>query len=79
MAQRLKLGSMWQDHDLVFATDIGTPLHPSNVNRQLVRLMGKAGVTRIPFHGLRHTYATLLLVNGVHPKIASERLGQAGH
>ena len=78
MEQRLKRGPEWQDHDLVFATETGAPLHPSNVNRHLVALMAKAGVTRIPFHGLRHTHATLLMMNGVDPKVASERLGHAG-
>jgi integrase len=34
-------------------------------------------VPRIPFHGLRHTHATLLMKAGVHPKVASERLGHA--
>ncbi len=32
---------------------------------------------RIPFHGLRHTHATLLMKQGIHPKVASERLGHA--
>src|SRR5690625_2025399 len=41
----------------------------------LNRTIKKAGVKKITFHGLRHTHATLLLADGVHPKIVQERLG----
>jgi integrase len=75
--QRLRMGPLWQDHDQVFATELGTPLQPSNVDRRFRALLTKAGVPRIPFHGLRHTHATLLMKHGVHPKVASERLGHA--
>jgi integrase len=76
--QRLKMGEMWQDTGLLFTTETGTHLYPSNVNRYTKALMAKAGVQRIPFHGLRHTHATLLMKHGVQPKVASERLGHAG-
>ncbi len=41
------------------------------------RLVAASGLTRIRLHDLRHTYATLALKAGVHPKIVSERLGHA--
>ena len=75
--RRLALGTSWQDHDLVFASEIGTPLDHNNVYHRFVALVKKAGVPRIPFHGLRHTHATLLMKHGVHPKVASERLDHA--
>lgn len=37
----------------------------------------KAGLTGIRFHDLRHTHATLMLKQGIHPKIVQERLGHA--
>jgi len=37
----------------------------------------KAGLPRVRFHDLRHAHATLMLQQGVHPKIVSERLGHA--
>ncbi len=40
-------------------------------------LLGKAGLPRIPFHNLRHTCATLLLSQRVHPKLVQELLGRA--
>lgn len=77
---RLLLGPAWSDeHDLVFVTSIGTPLQPSNIRRALHQILNKAGLrNNIRFHDLRHAHATLLLQEGVHPKVVSERLGHAG-
>jgi integrase len=47
------------------------------VTKMFARLVTAAKVRPITFHGLRHTHATDLLRAGVHPKIASERLGHA--
>lgn len=74
---RLALGELWHDHDLVFCTAEGKPIHPSNVDRSYVRLVRRAGVPRIRFHDLRHTHATWLLAAGQPVKVVSERLGHA--
>jgi len=76
-AHRRACGGAWRDHDLVFASAVGTPLDANTVSRRFVKLAAAAGVPRIPYHGLRHTHATLLMKAGVHPKVASERLGHA--
>ena len=76
-AHRLAYGASWQDHDLVFASAVGTPLDGNSISRRFVKLVAAANVPRIPFHGLRHTHATLLMKAGVHPKVVSERLGHA--
>jgi len=77
---RLLLGAAWSDeHDLVFVTSIGTPMQPSNIRRAHCQILKRAGLPAgIRFHDLRHAHATLLLKEGVHPKIVSERLGHAG-
>jgi len=76
--ERLRAGEVWQDWGLVFTTEIGTPLDPSNVrNRSFYPLLEKAGLPRIRFHDLRHTCATLLLSQGVHPKLVQEQLGHS--
>ena len=73
-----RLGDLYQDQGLVFTTDSGAPLNPSNIrNRNLRRLTSKAGLPKIRFHDLRHTCATLLLSRNVHPKIVQEMLGHA--
>jgi integrase len=68
---------MWQDHGLVFATEIGTPLNRHNLCRRSFKPLLKKAACRIRFHDLRHTCATLLLAKGVHPKIVQELLGHA--
>ncbi|WP_366249325.1 site-specific integrase [Terribacillus aidingensis] len=65
------------EHDLVIRTSVGTPLNPRNLNRIFYSLIKQSGVKRIRFHDLRHTHASLLLKQGVNPKIVSERLGHA--
>ncbi len=73
--ERLRAGEIWHDLDLVFCTEIGTPLNQSNIrNRSFYPILEKAGLPRIRFHDLRHTCATLLLLRGVHPKIVQELL-----
>jgi len=76
--ERLKIGSLYCDQDLIFASTIGTPLEASNVmNRSFKPLLKRAGLPEIRFHDLRHTAATLLLSRGVHPKLVQELLGHA--
>lgn len=75
--ERLKLGDVWQDWGLVFTTTIGTPLDPRSVYDSFYPLLEKARLPRIRFHDLRHTCATLLLAQGVHPKIVQEQLGHS--
>jgi integrase len=66
------------DDDLVFANAQGRPINPSNLlSRSYRPLLTRAGLPKIRFHDLRHTAATLLLDEGVHPKIVSEMLGHS--
>ena len=75
---KLKAGTAWQDHDYVFCTSVGTHLNPSkDVLDELKKLLNKAGLPDIRFHDLRHSAATLLLSEGVHPKIVQELLGHS--
>jgi integrase len=77
-AERLRLGAAWEDHDLVFANEIGKPIEAGNLlRRSFWPLLAKARLQRIRFHDLRHTAATLMLQQGVHPKVVSELLGHS--
>ena len=56
----------------------GLPLRPHSLGQEWVRfLAGQSALPRIRFHDLRHAHATHLLASGVHPKVASERLGHS--
>jgi integrase len=74
--ERACRGKKWEDGDFVFTSRNGKPIYATNIiNRAFPRLLGDAGLPRIRFHDLRHTAATLLLGQGIHPKIVSEMLG----
>lgn len=76
--EKLKMGNLYQDQDLIFATQVGTPIDAQNVvNRSFKPLLRSAGLPNIRFHDLRHTCATLLLGKGVNLKVTQERLGHA--
>jgi integrase len=67
----------WEDHDLIFCTSRGKPIHPRNVGRTLDRLCEVAGVPRLSVHQTRHTHTTLLFQDGQNIKMISERLGHS--
>ena len=70
-AQRKKTGSsQW-----VFPSTTGGPISPDSVLHMLHRVLKRAGLPRVRFHDLRHTFATLALQNGVDVKTVSGMLG----
>lgn len=76
-AQKAKARERWQEHDLVFPSSVGTPLGTYHLNRTWWNLQAEAGLPRIRFHDLRHTYASLALASKISPKVVSDRLGHA--
>ena len=74
---RLLAGSTLSEDDLVFGRPDGSPLFPNSVSRAWDLLVRKIGIKAIRFHDARHTHATLMLKQGVHPKVVQERLGHA--
>jgi integrase len=75
--QRLKAGPAWQETDLVFADALGSPASEKRLRAAFEAAIKAADVPRIRIHDLRHTMATLMLSQGEHPKVVSERLGHA--
>lgn len=73
----IEVGDKWKNNDLIFCTPIGTPLEPANVLKALKKCLRDAGLPQIRFHDLRHTAATLMLLEGINPKIVQERLGHS--
>ena len=77
LEERLAVGEEWEDWDLVFTTPFGQPLSRTDVSHHFGRLQERAGV---PYHRLydsRHTAATLLLAQGVSPRVVMEVLGHS--
>jgi integrase len=75
--EQLLVGKEWKDRSLVFCTEFGDILPTNTMVLLLHRVLKRAGLPIIRFHDLRHTAATMLLSNGVHPKVASEMLGHS--
>jgi len=74
---RQEAAEKWCEYDLIFTTNIGTPINHSNLRRDFKMLLSEAGLPAIRFHDLRHTAASLMLNNDIHYKAVSERLGHA--
>jgi len=77
LEERMLLGAGWRDHDLIFTKVTGEPLHPERFSREFDRAVQRHEIPRLTLHGLRHTWASLALQAGVHPKVVQERLGHS--
>lgn len=76
---RLRAGSDWENMSLVFTNERGRPQDLDNVRRRdFARVLKKTGIVDpLRLYDLRHSAASLLLADNVHPKIVQERLGHA--
>ena len=73
----LKVGTRLTDDSFVAALADGSPMQPTFITHEWVRMIPTTDLPRVRFHDLRHAHATHLLASGVHPKVASERLGHS--
>jgi integrase len=67
----------YKESEFVFTKPGGGPYHPQYLSKLLGTYSSELGLPRLTAHGLRHTCATLMLANGVPPKVAAERLGHS--
>ena len=78
LAEIFRVGSLWQENGLIFASEVGKPMDRRYVTKHRFKpLLKRAGLPQVRFHDLRHTCATLLLSKNVNPKAVSEMLGHA--
>ena len=71
------VGPDFDDRGLVFHHPDGSCLKPDAVSAAFVRRVRAAGLPRLTLKGLRHTWATLALERGIHPRVVQERLGHS--
>jgi integrase len=75
---KLLMGERYQDQGLIFATATGGIIQAENLpHRAFRQLLSGAGLPAIRLYDLRHSHATLLMADGVHPKVVQERLGHS--
>ncbi len=70
-------GEVWQEHGLVFSSEVGTPVDPDNFSHAFSRLCETAGLGHWHPHELRHSGASLMLAQGTPLHVVSEVLGHA--
>jgi integrase len=63
--------------ELVFASETGTAIDPCVLSHAFGRIVKKAGLERVRFHDLRHTFSSLMLLKNVSPRVVSEALGHS--
>jgi len=71
------LGTTLADDDLVFCQPDGKLLLPDSITHAWRKLASRTGLKGVRLHDARHTHASLMLKQGIHPKIVQERLGHA--
>jgi integrase len=76
-SEREFFGDAYHPGDYLFTYQDGRPPHPDTIRQRFDRLAAAAGLSRITFHDLRHSYATGALRAGISPKVISERIGHA--
>ncbi|MEN6386229.1 MAG: site-specific integrase [Veillonellales bacterium] len=74
-AVRLELGDKWQDHDRLFTQWNGKPMYTQTPSQWFSKFLKRHNLPHVPFKGLRHTSASLLIAQGVPLKNVSTRLG----
>ncbi len=67
----------WEHSELLFTTQYGRPLDGTVVSHHFHRQLDRAGLPQRRFHDLRHSCATLLLVQGVSPRVVMDVLGHS--
>jgi integrase len=77
LEERMHAANVWQDHGLVFTTQLGTPVEPRSLLRVVEAAASHAGIEGVGAHTLRHSVATAWLESGVHIKAVSDLLGHS--
>ncbi len=79
LTERVAAGSAWigNDWDLVFVSEVGTPLDASNVVHVYQRELARASLPRQRFHDARHSVATFWLAAGVPARVVADMLGHS--
>jgi integrase len=75
--ERLLVGADFEDRGLIFHQPDGSWLRPDAVSEVFLRRVHRYGLPRLTLKGLRHTWATLALEQGIHPRVVQERLGHS--
>ena len=77
-AEELVRGKRWHnDHELIFTSNIGTPLDPDEFGKTVPKICVEAGLGHWSIHELRHSCASLLIAMEVPIEVVAEQMGHA--
>jgi integrase len=77
LEERLSWGELWSDEGLVFVREDGRPIHPERLSKWFAQRVRRAALPRLTFHGLRHSYVTMLLRAGQPLHVVAKRAGHS--
>ncbi|OBF65919.1 integrase [Mycobacterium sp. 852002-51971_SCH5477799-a] len=77
LEERLRAANVWQDTGLVFTSELGTPVEPSSVLRDIKLASAEAGLEGVGVHTLRHSAAVAWLEGGTHIRQVADLLGHS--
>lgn len=77
LEERMLVGADHSDEGLVFHRPDGSALRPETVSATFLRRQAKLDLPKLTLKSLRHTWATIALEQGIHPKVVQERLGHS--
>lgn len=77
LEERLRAGDAWQGEGHLVTNELGEPYHPDAFSKRFRVLVKRSGLPAIRLHDCRHTAASLMLADGVQPKVVQEMLGHA--
>ncbi|MEG1564829.1 MAG: tyrosine-type recombinase/integrase [Bacteroides sp.] len=73
-----RLGDVWKNTDnRIFTTETGTPIFPDSITRWFTNFVKRSGLPKVTLHSLRHTYASLMISDGVDIVSVAHQLGHA--
>ena len=73
----LKTQKVKTNDEYMFPCPNGGPISPDSVNNMLKRVLDRAGIPKVRFHDLRHSYAVAAIKSGDDIKTVQENLGHA--
>ena len=75
--EKVLLGEKWHEEGWIFTQWNGFAMYPTTPSQWFTKFLARHGLPHMPFHGLRHLSATLLIAHGIPLKNVSSRLGHA--
>ena len=77
LERKFAYGPAWTDTCYVFTELNGLPIEADRLSKDFASVIRRLELPHLSLHGLRHAHATLMLTQGVHLKVVSERLGHS--